>query len=305
MSPHKKRRNAGALLACVAAWSLVDVAPLRAQTAPMAGTPIAAPATANPADIAAARARLAGLRADMARDRRTLARDLAGGTPWMAAIAALRDPGAPAATGPGSVSPPIVAALPPIDGDPMRIDGLPRRLAGLFDLIAAAEAGPAQYDAVHLRARLLPPAPPSTLTLGEILDWIEATPGQPHAIGRYQIIPDTLRYLMRAERLDRSAVFSPALQDRLATRLVLDAGLRDYLSGLIPPRAFMDRLAYVWAGLPLADGRSAYEGIAGNKATMTRARYEAAFLAILPPPPLLLGLPPAPASGPVAGTGQP
>jgi hypothetical protein len=42
MSPHKKRRNAGALLACVAAWSLVDVAPLRAQTAPMAGIPIAA-----------------------------------------------------------------------------------------------------------------------------------------------------------------------------------------------------------------------------------------------------------------------
>jgi len=189
----------------------------------------------------------------------------------------------PPAAVPG-LAPAVLPAAAPLDD----------RLARLFDLIAAAEAGAAQYDAIHHRARILPPRPPTALTLGEILSWIEATPGQPHAIGRYQIIPDTLRYLIRAEALPHGAVFSPALQDRLATRLVLDAGLDEYLAGLIPPRAFMDKLAYVWAGLPLPDGQSAYQGIAGNKATISRARYEAEFLAILPPPPLLIGLPPLP-----------
>ena len=34
------------------------------------------------------------------------------------------------------------------------------------------------------------------MTLDEIFAWIAATPGQPHAIGRYQFIPDTLRMLV-------------------------------------------------------------------------------------------------------------
>jgi hypothetical protein len=246
--------------------------------------------SAAPGDLAAARAGLAALRGAVGQNRRGIAEQISAGMPPGAALAlaAVRaePPTAtdrPPAAVPG-LAPAVLPAAAPLDD----------RLARLFDLIAAAEAGAAQYDAIHHRARILPPRPPTALTLGEILTWIEATPGQPHAIGRYQIIPDTLRYLIRAEALPHGAVFSPALQDRLATRLVLDAGLDEYLAGLIPPRAFMDKLAYVWAGLPLPDGQSAYQGIAGNKATISRARYEAEFLAILPPPPLLIGLPPLP-----------
>jgi len=63
----------------------------------------------------------------------------------------------------------------------------------LLGLIARAEAGAAGYDAVQHGARIRPSKRPTQMTLGEIYRWIEATPGQPHAIGRYQFIPDTLR----------------------------------------------------------------------------------------------------------------
>jgi muramidase (phage lysozyme) len=154
------------------------------------------------------------------------------------------------------------------------------QLSRLFNLIASAEAGSAGYDAIHYRATVLPDAPPSTLTIAEILDWIAATPRQNHAIGRYQIIPMTLNYLIAAENVPTTAVFTPALQDRLATRLVEDAGLEEFRSGALSPEDFMDSLAFVWAGLPLGSGRSAYHGIAGNKATITRDRYKSEFVAI-------------------------
>jgi hypothetical protein len=153
----------------------------------------------------------------------------------------------------------------------------------LLDLIADAEAGPDGYDAIHHRARILPALPPTDLTLAEIFAWIAATPRQNHAIGRYQIIPSTLRYLVEVEGLQSDQQFSPDLQDRLAIRLIQDAGLDAYMSGLATTAEFMDSLAYVWAGFPLANGKSAYEGIAGNKATMSRKEYEDRFIGLFYP----------------------
>lgn len=158
----------------------------------------------------------------------------------------------------------------------------PDAVARLLDLVASAEAGPAGYDAVHHGARRLPPAPPTALTLGEILDWVAATPGQNHAIGRYQFVPATLADLMRRTGTPRAARFDPALQDRLARRLMEDAGLSEFLSGALPASVFMDELAFVWAGLPLETGLSAYHGYNGNRATITRAAYVQGFAAIFP-----------------------
>lgn len=150
----------------------------------------------------------------------------------------------------------------------------------LLALIASAEAGPAGYDAIHHRARVLPAKLPSQMTVQEIFDWIDATPRQNHAIGRYQIIPMTLSYLVAVEDVPLTAVFSPALQDRLAVRLIEDAGLAEFLSGQMAPADFLDSLAFVWAGLPLGSGLSAYEGFAGNTATISRQSYEDRFAEI-------------------------
>ena len=154
------------------------------------------------------------------------------------------------------------------------------RIGLLLSLIGSAEAGSAGYDAIHFRARVLPDKRPTEMTLQEIIDWIDATPRQNHAIGRYQIIPMTLGYLIAAEDLPLTAVFTPALQDRLAVRLIEDAGLPEFMSGQLAPADFLDSLAFVWAGLPLESGLSAYEGFAGNSATISRSSYENRFVEI-------------------------
>ncbi|KHQ54885.1 lysozyme family protein [Mameliella alba] len=155
-------------------------------------------------------------------------------------------------------------------------------VARLRSLIAEAEAGPDGYDAIIRGARVKPPKRPTELTVQEILDWIAATPGQPHAIGRYQFIPDTLRFLVAELNIDKRTRFTPELQDRLADQLLADAGFLAFQRGEITRRSFMYRLAKVWAGLPLPSGESYYEGYAGNKATMTWARFDGAMAAIFP-----------------------
>lgn len=168
----------------------------------------------------------------------------------------------------------VIRLVPP---DPVTTDP---RIDGLLSLIGAAEAGRAGYDAIHHRAWVLPDKRPTEMTVQEIIDWIDATPRQNHAIGRYQIIPMTLSYLVAAENVPTTAVFSPALQDRLAVRLINDAGLPEFLSGQMAPADFLDSLAFVWAGLPLGSGLSAYEGFAGNSATISRRQYEDRFVEI-------------------------
>lgn len=154
--------------------------------------------------------------------------------------------------------------------------------ARLLQLIAAAEAGPDGYDAVQHGARIRPDKRPTDMTIGEIYNWIVATPGQPHAIGRYQFIPDTLRRLVSQAGFDRRTPFSPAVQDQLAEILLADAGLASFQAGGLTRHGFMNNLAKIWAGLPTSNGKSYYDGYAGNHATMTWARYDAEMRQIYP-----------------------
>ncbi|WP_290557787.1 hypothetical protein [Aestuariivita sp.] len=149
------------------------------------------------------------------------------------------------------------------------------------DLIAKAEAGPDGYDAVQWGARIPPPQRPTRLTLAQIDQWIRDTPNQPHAIGRYQFIPKTLRWLVARLGLPPETRFTPGIQDRLANLLLADAGLEAALSGEMDQRTFMRNLARTWAGFPLPNGQSYYEGFAGNKATMSWQKFEARIARIL------------------------
>jgi len=168
---------------------------------------------------------------------------------------------------------------------PGRLDAPLRRgtdkAAQLHDLIAQAEAGVMGYDAVQHGAHVKPPKHPTQMTLGEIYAWIRATPGQPHAIGRYQFIPATLRHSAKRLGLPPETRFSPEVQDRLANLLLGDAGFLKVQKGEISVEAFMLNLAKIWAGLPLPSGRSYYQGYAGNKATMDYAVFAREVQAIL------------------------
>ena len=153
-------------------------------------------------------------------------------------------------------------------------------VARLRDLIGRAEAGPLGFDAVQYGARIKPERPPTQMTIGEIFAWIDRTPGQPHAIGRYQFIPMTLRRLVNILDLDPNTRFSPAVQDRMADVLLSEAGLNAFRSGALSRAGFMNNLAKIWAGFPNSSGRSHYHGYAGNAATMSWARFDAEMAAI-------------------------
>lgn len=170
-------------------------------------------------------------------------------------------------------------ALPARLDTPLRQGGA--KAARLRDLIAKAEAGRAGYDAVQYGAHIKPPKPPTQMTLAEIYAWIEDTPGQPHAIGRYQFIPPTLRHSAKRLGIPASTRFSPETQDKLADLLLGDAGFLKVQRGEISPDAFIHNLTKIWAGLPTATGRSYYHGFAGNKAVISYDSYSTQVRSIL------------------------
>ena len=148
------------------------------------------------------------------------------------------------------------------------------RLVGLRSLITLAESHKRGYDAIHGSATRLPAKRPTELTIAEILAWIDATPGQHHAIGFYQIIPSTLKSLIARSGISPTTTFTPKVQDYLGEILLADAGYNEFVAGKLPATDFMDNLAKIWAGFPMANGRSAYHGKAGNRATIKRAFFE-------------------------------
>ena len=155
-------------------------------------------------------------------------------------------------------------------------------VAQLLSLIAIAEAGSAGYEAVQYGTTIRPGKRPTDMTLGEIYAWIDATPGQPHAIGRYQFIPPTLREVAARRNFVPGTRFSPEVQDQLALVLLQNAGLAAFQRGEMEREQFMHNLARIWAGLPLPDGRSYYQGYAGNAASISWDTFEAGMARIFP-----------------------
>ncbi|MEQ3748503.1 MAG: hypothetical protein ABNH26_03895 [Celeribacter sp.] len=180
---------------------------------------------------------------------------------------------------------PIEAAAPPRLTYRLSTKSAPRQLefsplranpraARLRHLVGYAEARRDGHDAVQYGARIRPAKKPTQMTLAEIEAWTRATPGQHHAIGRYQFIPKTLRRLVRKAGLADSTRFTPAVQDALADILLEEAGFTAFQSGQLGRRTFMRNLAQIWAGLPTANGRSYYHGHAGNRATISWANFD-------------------------------
>ncbi len=171
--------------------------------------------------------------------------------------------------------------------DPAFPDATLGRLSGrdvdvIRALIMEAESRRDGYDAVQHGARIPPPRPPTQMTIAQIYQWIEDTPGQPHAIGKYQFVPKTLVRVVEKAGVDPGARFSPAVQDRLGDVLLSEAGLNRFRAGTLSRVAFMNNLAKIWAGLPNASGKSHYHGYAGNKASISWARFDTVMRRIDP-----------------------
>jgi hypothetical protein len=156
---------------------------------------------------------------------------------------------------------------------PFRLDPALTPIGNLRNLISSAESGRLDYDAVAYGAPVPPPQLPTLLLVGQ---------NQNHAIGRYQFIPATFERLASQTKIPDVALFTRDLQDRWANILILEAGYPKFVAGALAPDTFMDNVALIWAGLPLASGKSAYEDLNGNHATLARNSYSQNIALIFP-----------------------
>lgn len=166
----------------------------------------------------------------------------------------------------------------------------------IYDLMYRGESGAAGYNAYNRgtytdpngRERIRPGNPPmdfSRFTLGEIQDMQDLPrrdPDRVFAIGKYQIIPDTMDAAVARLGLDRNQPFTPELQDRIFSEYLLrdkQSSVRDYIEGR--PGATLQQaqhgLAREWAsfGDPNNRGRSYYGG--ANRAHITLEQSAAAL----------------------------
>jgi conjugal transfer mating pair stabilization protein TraG len=155
-------------------------------------------------------------------------------------------------------------ASPPLGGSP----GMEGTARAVLDLIATPESG-GNYNAWY-RNTGQDRVDLGALTLDDMralqADLVQTQGGS--AIGRYQLLDDTLADLIGRMGLTGQERFTPALQDRLALQLARDAGMDDWLAGNLSDTHFAQNLAQVWAGLPKdATNQSHYTGIQGNRAT--------------------------------------
>lgn len=140
----------------------------------------------------------------------------------------------------------------------------------LLDMIAVAE-GNTDYDTVYGYRQDRYGWKPSTMTIREVQEAqrrLAADTGS-SAFGKYQIMQYTLRDAINSLGLSPDDVFSPELQDRIATDFLLKRrGYEDWQMGRINDQQFLNNLAREWASIPTTGGISAYEGDRmGNKAS--------------------------------------
>jgi len=88
--------------------------------------------------------------------------------------------------------------------------------------------------------------------------------------GAMQVTDDTLKDLIKAGVVKLSDKFDQVTQERIGHALLERRGYSKFISGEMSVEDFADSLAHEWASLPLANGLSAYKGIADNKARISR-----------------------------------
>lgn len=116
----------------------------------------------------------------------------------------------------------------------------------------------------------------TTMPVRQVLSWQQryTATGQPsNAVGKYQFIYPTLKGLVEELHINEDELFSPALQDRLAIKLIQRRGLVDFMRGRISREEFAHNLSREWAALPrvLGDNPNAsyYAGDGLNQALIS------------------------------------
>ena len=158
-----------------------------------------------------------------------------------------------------------------------------------------------------------PSRPITQLTIGELLDWMDSIDhrADSEASGRYQIIEPTLRGYNTGEQgqinrrtgeawpwspppgwsesqalysragLTKSDLFNPINQDKLAITLMEEQGLEAFMRGELTVNQFGNRLANVWASLPVLTGENTGQSVYEGDGLNTSLTSPDAFRAVL------------------------
>lgn len=96
-----------------------------------------------------------------------------------------------------------------------------------------------------------------------------------HAVGRYQIIPSTLRAAVKWAKVSEDDYFSPETQDRLLVALIQHKRPKvwQYIKTGNYLNTAVNELAKEWAGIPTTSGHSYYGW--GNRAHTTVTKVKA------------------------------
>lgn len=93
------------------------------------------------------------------------------------------------------------------------------------------------------------------MTLNEVEAWqrdfvrVKGNPSS--AVGRYQIVPKTMKYLRRVLNLSGEEKFDEALQDRMGRALLDRRGYSKFLKGSLSKEEFALNLSKEWAAIPV------------------------------------------------------
>jgi hypothetical protein len=151
----------------------------------------------------------------------------------------------------------------------------------LLDYIGKKESR-GQYDMLVGNKQY---SPLTSMTVAEVMDFQKNMisgqgPTGKHettAVGKYQIIKGTLQGLIKNGDIAPGDIFNSSTQDRAAIALLKEKGMDSYVSGKMSKDEFADRVARVWASMPLAGGKGAYDGVGSNRAIGSREDFMAAF----------------------------
>lgn len=171
---------------------------------------------------------------------------------------------------------------------PVDVENRQTSIDDLLDFIGKLESN-GDYDAIvwAVSEHRYPNRPISKMTIGQVLDWQDSIDRfqNSEAVGKYQILEDTLREIYHPAGLTKNHKFDERTQDKLARYLLERRGLDRYLRGEISAERFANNLAMEWASLPVVSdvkrgdrlilrGQSYYSGVAGNKALARAAEFE-------------------------------
>lgn len=150
-----------------------------------------------------------------------------------------------------------------------------RKLKPLADLLAQAEG---DYNSVNRGYAGDTPGGIQSLTGKQFKDFTvgqvaEMQASSIYAVGRYQLIPVTLKFAVNASSVKFSDRFTTDVQDRLMAALIFHKrpSVGAYLAG---KHDNVDRavtaVAMEWASVEYRNGRGFYDHFSGNRASITR-----------------------------------